>query len=259
MHEDHPQLYPVTDDSASAWRYMSLQKFEALLETQALYFAAIDKLSDRWEGVYTVPTIDRIRALFGRRRVREFLGLGQELRRTVYVNCWHLSAYESYAMWRIYATAGKNVAVRTSIGGLKGCVHPAPEVIHLGKIMYLDPFQDKDDKWEWNLLAPFFWKRPGFDYEREIRMLLWAGDQVNSRIVRAGLPGYAVHADLPLLIEKVYLGPDSDAQTAELVEARLARAGLSSVPVEKSAMAAVPFYKVSPTAIDEQADEAEPM
>ena len=51
MYEDHPNFSPP-EPGAVLWRYMDFTKFVSLLDTQSLYLARADQLSDPFEGSF---------------------------------------------------------------------------------------------------------------------------------------------------------------------------------------------------------------
>jgi hypothetical protein len=107
------------DDPADAvvWRYMNLEKLLSILLDRALFFSSLNTLAhnDKYEGQLTSCEVDSLKI--------------------------PLDAYKSDAMWKIYATGIKGVAVRSTVSRLKQCFHNSPQDISLGTISYscVDP------------------------------------------------------------------------------------------------------------------------
>ena len=51
----------IPDANAVLWRYMDLAKLLALVSNRSLFFAALDKLGDRFEGQWSDRTLELIR------------------------------------------------------------------------------------------------------------------------------------------------------------------------------------------------------
>ncbi len=84
------------------------------------------------------------------------------------INSWHLSDYESAALWELYGTE-TGIAIQSTIGKLKDSFARTDDTIWIGKVNYIDFNHDWMD--EWNYLEAFVIKRPSFFYEAEIRAI----------------------------------------------------------------------------------------
>src|SRR5437870_10540134 len=84
------------------------------------------------------------------------------------INSWHLSDYESAALWELYGTEA-GIAIQSTINELKDSFARTDDTIWIGKVNYIDFNRDWMD--EWNILEAFVIKRPSFFYEAEIRAI----------------------------------------------------------------------------------------
>lgn len=101
------------DMAEPLWRYFKTDRFLDILQSSRLYFAAALQFEDPFEGAVAVlppgfPVDPRYANLESGERAFE------ELRRLTKVSCWHRAAYESDAMWQLYAGSRKGVAIRTN-------------------------------------------------------------------------------------------------------------------------------------------------
>jgi hypothetical protein len=91
------------DLGISIWRHMTFSKFISLIR-DGLYFCRLDLLEDPFEGSFS----------YGNQKIRENIQLpptefdslrkfSREMRKLIYVSCWHINECDSYAMWKIYA------------------------------------------------------------------------------------------------------------------------------------------------------------
>jgi hypothetical protein len=100
---------------------------------------------------------------WGDERMNDRLSATQrELRRLVYISCWHENSGECLAMWKLYPDKG--IAVQTTVAKLKaalaGC---AEQTIYIGKVEYLD--YSKTGSLGLHELSPFVHKRRSFAFE----------------------------------------------------------------------------------------------
>lgn len=225
-HENVPQ--PNGEDSV--WRYMDLAKLISLLDRSALYFACAAVMVDRWEGSlgsFGVPLSIEDR--------RHNIELNRE---TTYLNCWHLSEYESAAMWDIYQRDGRGVAIRTTWKDLTASV-TSPWPIAGGTVTYVDAHGSSTQAMTFE--EPFMVKRKSFEHEREARLTLWANgaggpDERRGRHPEfdqdvyysdksTARPGHHVDVDLNRLVKWIYVAPDAPQWFEEAVTGLVGRYG----------------------------------
>lgn len=163
------------DQNVKIWRYMDFAKFVSLLERKGLFFSRVDRLGDPFEGSYAAGNEEE------RKRVYELLGIPTRFikekgaggfikgyRKYIMVNCWHMSKYESAAMWKLYSRTEEAICIQSTYKRLRDCI---PD-IHIGTVQYIDYEYDKIP--EWNIFYPFMYKRKSFEHEQELRAVyLW--------------------------------------------------------------------------------------
>lgn len=246
------------DEDAKIWRYMDLAKFLDMLEGTRLHFSRIDRMSDPFEGMPTSPVMNwtaGFRALIEQGELpADQVGFYDQsdaahksmvvlARGSVFVNCWHISPYESEAMWKLYA--GKGIAIQSTFKRLCDALGTDDEPsVYIGQVTY------RDYEAEWApILAGFggvFNKRMSFAHEREIRAVTVRNppDDEMSDFIAGKMTSHAtgiyVPVNLRTLIHKVYVSPDQQPWFRELMAKLLQRYGLKGLPHELSSLSERP-------------------
>src|SRR5574341_1939706 len=139
-------------ENEGIWRYMSLEKFESMLERRALYFCRTDRFEDQWEAVIPEKQFNqsKIDEYIDRTRVPEFVKTFEKRsfaasmdawkvgRNRFLVNCWHIGEVESDALWKIYADRQQTVAIQSRFGRLSKAFHRSDCDVRIGKVSYVD-------------------------------------------------------------------------------------------------------------------------
>lgn len=117
------------------FRYMEIEKLIFLLSIQAVPLFRMTSFSDQFEGSYPWKFVHLAREQraahltdkFGRLMLpkdyiadkekyrNDRLERAVKWRRNHFMSCWHASDHESEAMWRLYASYHKGVAIQTDI------------------------------------------------------------------------------------------------------------------------------------------------
>jgi len=221
---------------------MSHNKLKDLINDAALYFPNATRLTDQYE--VTLPE----KAISFKRQQLQQLGLdGRDLEEElaifhweknpmkdlVLVNCWSLSPYESYALWKIYLGNHKNgVAIRTTAGALKRSIKHGgdtyPEDFYMGKVRYRHHLKQEELESQLARLAVVTSKKPFYDFEKEMRLFI-----LNYPLSEGGItPPYNIHegrtvkVDLRTMIHHVYISPFADESYTREVGTLLKSAGL---------------------------------
>ena len=195
----------IPDFDSIIWRYMDFAQLISLLDKEALFFCRTDKLGDPFEGAWSDPTRNVLRvdddkrvkvdgdrislcdmngnpvvqfnlSSFGDnahpdaktlvRAWQEMMLRAKDDARFTLINCWHENDNESEAMWRLYASRGLGVAIKSSFGRLvKSFTSRLPDIIARVKYISYDTMPIVHS-------APFLHKRVSFDHEREVRALI---------------------------------------------------------------------------------------
>lgn len=243
----HPLIKLPEDNATQLWRYMSMDKYQSLLETSSLYFCRSDLFEDPFEGSYSfINNEDKFDELYSppgappgcsrlaRERMRQMI---KYIRFVSYINCWHMSEYESAAMWKLY---GESVCIRTSLEKLKSEVHSFNEKIEISVVSYFDYRNDFIP--EFNTITPFVCKRKSFEYEKELRAIWQHPEGHNMPQDPSNQKGYLVKIDPSNLIQKIYVHPNCSDDFRDEVTQLTNAHGLSASLVVRSDMETAPFW-----------------
>ena len=233
MYKEHSVFNPPPSD-AVLWRYMDFTKFVSLLEKQSLFFARADRLGDPFEGSYSKVN-EALRPIFVQRvfgdkeipeGTLEHMADGIErTRRSILINCWHQSTYESAAMWRLYARQEDGIAIKTDFNSFKDSF-TCDQSIYIGSVSYVDYKTDFIP--EGNNFTRYLHKRKSFEHEHEVRAISSRfpspdSDDVSMQLYHDRISGAYYEVDLSLLIKKVIVSPFAPDWFLELVKSVTAR------------------------------------
>lgn len=255
MHEPHDVCEPPTNPDVSIWRYMDLAKFTSMLESQALHFARTGIMEDIFEGSIAQANIDYRRSVFKAAGMPEDMAdasfqnpFNKAIRDHTHLNCWHMSPYESDAMWKIYqGSDSQGVAIRSTYQRLSECITD-PRKVHIGIVKYID-FATELIPIMTNFYSPYVYKRKPYAYESEIRAIFfddWAlRDPAKPDAYEFAPVGddpvIPITVNLDTLVETVYVNPRAQEWFFKLVKKVRARYG-KTWPVEYSSMKGTPTY-----------------
>lgn len=224
------QLFDVPDENVTIWRYLDFIKFVDLLETQCLFFARADKLGDDFEGSCPKANIKyrlkeyNIGLVGGGIEADEISAFYRVLREFTAVNCWYINQYESAAMWTLYLKSNEGIALRSSYRRLRDSfIDQKPHKIC--KVHYIDY---EKDTMSTNLLAPYLYKRKSFEHEAELRAIIQPLPRPRF-IVRSKRPfdrGIRIKVNLDVLIDKIYVAPQTPDWQFNLVKSLVEKYGL---------------------------------
>ncbi|MCQ3932509.1 MAG: hypothetical protein DPW16_18825 [Chloroflexi bacterium] len=225
MAQKHPVFEEPEDTNSNVWRYMDFARFMSLLDKRALFFVTGNLLRklDPFEGSFSKANLALRPYIYENlpSQTRDFIqeSITTSFRTTlpnmVLINCWHLSDFESAAMWELYSRYSLGIAIQSTFNQLKFSIQDRLGVdkVLVGKVKYIDYTTD----WipENNIFYPYTHKRKNFEHEREIRAITttWAGDleehasSVKHELDKFG--GVYIPVDLEILISKIYVSPTS--------------------------------------------------
>ena len=247
----------IPDGKALLWRYMDLAKLLALVSNRNLFFTALDKLGDRFEGQWSDRTLELIRerdelwigdrgdhVVVEDKREDQRLEFPREdpswsveetinhwtktlragaSRRSTFVNCWYQEAEESEAMWKLFTRQQYGVAVRTTAARLVGSfTGQLPD--YLGHVAYIAYDKHLMPVTEF---PPVFFKRRAFMHEREVRAVVAPQHRAEKTEVENGPVGIEYKIDPERLIEAVVISPYSPDWLFDVVRSTLADSKLT--------------------------------
>lgn len=263
--KDPGDAIEIPDADAVLWRYMDLAKLLALLSQRSLYFPALDKLGDRFEGRWSERTLELIQERDelwvydkGGHVVVEDKRNGQRLefprrepgwtldetinhwnrrirdgasRSSTFVNCWYEEAEESEAMWKLFASQQYGVAVRTTAARLVGSfTEQLPD--YLGRVTYIAYDRHLMPVSEF---PPVFFKRNAFKHESEVRAVVLPEYRIEGAEEKTRLPGVGYPIDPERLIEAVVVSPYGPGWLQDIVQSVLEKYEIDAT-VEKSVL-----------------------
>ncbi len=229
-------LIELPEDEDIIWRYLSFSRFAAMLENGGVFFPRAHLFEDQWEGSLSSQNLEVRReslaeAGVDESRVNSLLGTSSGFnewnRQWMLVSCWHLDDVESDAMWRLYGSGEGRLALRSSVGRLRGVL---PDDIQVGRVNYIDYATDAIP--QGNILFPYFHKRTSFKHEHELRAVRWDRSRLTQvghvdLSIKAPDAGEWVKVDLTVLFESLFVSPEAPPWFATLLRQVLERYGLS--------------------------------
>jgi hypothetical protein len=243
-YEVHPNFITPDDDTV-LWRYSDFAKFMDLIERRKLWFSRADKFEDPLEGTFTDVETVYFRSLqaAASSELRGWANapsrIPQTARATTFVNCWREGNFESMAMWDIYGKDSGVVAIKSTVGLLKGAFATYKWNVLISRVKYVDW---NDGGWDGNGLTLFSRKDISYSHESEVRAIIWGLEpqpQGGPSLLKLGpdltqIPtGQEVEVDPARLITEVIVGPREQTRIYNLVEAIMKRYSLPQ-PVHAS-------------------------
>jgi hypothetical protein len=170
----------------------------------------------------------------------QVVAMRRNVRSWTFINCWTSSPTESIAMWRLYVGDGNGLAIESSYDRLVAAV-AGEKPVYMSPVKYADWRQGLIP--ENNTLAPFLYKRAGFDYERELRAIIQELPTTELGIdwSQAPPPGLVVPVDVRQLVLRVRLSPVAEHWYHEVVQSVIAKYGYD-IEVSQSDLAGEPVY-----------------
>ena len=222
---------PPTPRTIKIWRYMDFTKFIEILEHDALFFPKVDLFEDQFEGSYSRGNTKLREFVYSRSEKKKDIDASitqiKKIRKYIVVNCWHMSPYESAAMWKLYALSNESICIQTTYKKLRWCLD---KDVKIGMVKYID----YNKSWipESNIYYPFFYKRKSFEHERELRAIQNLSNEVIEDIflkdeLKKG--GIWKKVKLNNLIQNIYLPPNCTNWFYDLVKKVVKRYGLTCI------------------------------
>ncbi|MCA9215598.1 MAG: hypothetical protein KDB27_21180 [Planctomycetales bacterium] len=213
----------------TVWRYMRLERFLPLLKNN-MYFARPIQFDDRWEGMFPPSYLRQLHSNNETHRdlplMTEHLAARRNMHRHAhFVSCWHISEFESDAMWRLYGLAPEGIAIKSTVGDLLECFRPHGS----GVVQYYDQTADQQTSNIFSGPHDILWKRQDFAWEREYR--IWFDDDKmidaftkEGNIAVSQVEGeFFPFTDAQQLIKEIVVAPFVSNEQVEILKAVLAQ------------------------------------
>jgi hypothetical protein len=233
-------------DREKVWRYMDFTKFMWLIDQSALYFARTDTFLDKWEGAYPKQNSITHLGLYKDNGQDRIINLRKRSGTFYYISCWHLSEYESAAMWDLYKKADVGIGVQSTYQRLRDSIKDdfLTDPMHFTKVKYIDYENERFEGPipELGALEPLFHKRKSYEHEKELRIITSNLLSDDSKKYVDSPRGVSFPVDLQTLLQNVYISPKSGRWFKELVESVLRKYELVDVPVHHTDLDNEPIY-----------------
>ena len=234
----HDYLIPIGEREI-LWRYIDLSKLISLLKEKRLFFCRADKYSDPFECSTPQREYEYRKQVSLKRanndhtkakvQVDTMSTFFQKVKQSTVVNCWHINATESDAMWRIYLKTNEGVAIQSNISRMKEAFKSAPENIYASKVRYIDYSKDiyhnpdEYDVFTVNTITPVIHKRLEFRHESEFRLFHeihestfdYSGKYWDTQ---ESPMGKFFNVGVNALVEKIIFSPTSDDSCKEKIK-----------------------------------------
>ncbi len=153
--------------------------------------------------------------------------------KSIFISCWHLSAHESEAMWRLYSKdTTEGLALQSTIGQLESSL-PHDRLFSIRSVQY-------DDDYVWGPteepLTRFFVKRKTFEHEKELRVVVQ-----DMKAGVEGLKGIYIPVRVSTLIQSIVISPYAPDWMITVVTDTLKKFGIEA-RAHLSNMGAEPFH-----------------
>lgn len=236
----HPAFVDPQNSNLKLWRYTQPDKLFHLLESSKLYFCRADyfQKEDVFEGSF--PRLEyeyQCKRNNGKETSRRLYQINSK---DTFINCWHLSQYESLAMWKLYAKDEKGIAIQTTVADFKDSFENSDRTIYAGKVDYINYDTDtfyKESGHKYllmNAFSLFIHKRKIYSYENEYRAI--CRDSQGSK-----LNGVFIQVNLNKLIHQIFLSPFATEREYKEITNKLEKIKLQ-IPIRFSSFKAQPYY-----------------
>lgn len=156
-------------------------------------------------------------------------------REWIYVSCWHLSEFESSAMWQLYGAERNSICIFTTVEKLSNQIDhdDTVDTIKLENVHYLD---HATAKFSSDPLRPFISKALPFSFEKEIRIIALNSKVDLVKFTENQTNGINMKINsLSELIDKIVISPNAESWFKECVQNLCSQYGLN-VAVETSSL-----------------------
>jgi hypothetical protein len=241
------------DANGALLRYVYLEELVFILSTRQLHFTRSDQFPDRFEGAQAEANIK------ARQRMVEEGELNpgeaqqdednsRDMRFGTFISCWSTWP-ESVAMWRLYSHEKNGLAIESSYERLKSAIESDHRAC-ISQVTYADHQTAAIPRG--NTLSPYLYKKPSFDYEREVRAVVQECNvavfdnfrpdpPLLSHLRSENQDGIDVSVDVKRLIAGIRLSPVTQPWYRDVVTSVIGQYGYD-FPFEQSDLAGEPAY-----------------
>jgi hypothetical protein len=234
----HDYLIKIKENSL-LWRYMNLEKYYSLIESNCLFFCRADKFSDPFEFTLPKKEVEHrnnyLRKLFQISKegpdyhIHVATDHNLRVKKGNVVNCWHINDNESNLMWAKYLKTNEGVAIQTSIQRMYNSLKNTQELINPSKVRYIDYERDgffhltEYPVNHQNTITPAIHKMKEYEFESEFRLLIEINDAIydsagNYWEKQQNLLGKFIKVDVKELVEFVIFHPTLEEEQKENIK-----------------------------------------
>ncbi len=201
------------------WRYMDLYKLISLIHEKELFFSRADFFEDKLECLNN--NILNLLISYSTHRVNhpiiadlknKFLQESSKIKKSLFINCWHLNQRESYAMWNIYSD--QSIAIKFNAHDLIEAVKDQSksysdskfnDTMLYGLVEYVDiyPKPNIEKLNDGSIIYVPFKKDSTYYYEKEFRFVTEAPSNESGNIKNFKFPFPKINS----LNFEIYLHP----------------------------------------------------
>ena len=234
-----------TEQTDVLWRFISFDKFAAILATESLYFSRTDQYDDPTEGL--VPEQWHIEFHRDNPGYIPYRQPNSKLQ-VIFASCWYRGSYEPSQLWRLNPENSSGICIRTTqarlIKALETATASDTKITHLlvGAINYIN-HQDyispipavlgNSESHDMHLWSHFL-KKKAFTHEQEFR-ILFDYKKYDSCPHQLQPTGINLKINLNQLIDKIIISPYVLPSFFDFVEKLLTAYDLT-IEVERSSL-----------------------
>jgi len=217
----------VLDNGQKIWRFMSLSKFNDIINHKHLHFSRIDQFDDKLEGMSPSSCIKAIINSSSRtaEQTDETLRLHRirmnANRKNSYALCWHINNEINHELWNEYGgNSNESIAIQTNPKLINNTFKSTMFPVLNESIRYFD----KDYFNHHAYWFPTLFKQDEFKHEREYRSILF--------VYGFEMTGLKIQINPEKFIQKIYVHPDASKEFFKKIRLFVKNSGFK-IPVQQ--------------------------
>ena len=218
------------NDDDVIWKYYTLPDFICLLQEKKLFFTRVDLASDPNE----FPITEKDAQSFSFATMEEYISEVNRIKGKSYINCWRMSEFESFGMWKSYSDIRTGVAIKTTVKRLIDSCNSQMNSdnnrdITIGKVRYINNVDESTQmqRERLNFLYVVLSKTKPYENEQELRLTFECASNDTLEVSKP------VNVNLQTLIQDIYIGAEAKPYHVEAIKNMLSLYGIN-VNVTKS-------------------------